>query len=154
ELSGRPVLQPDRPEDPRMSVTSAPAPTSELSTILPFGVRFRLKGVPWIPLFILLLVLIGAIGGETIAPQDPNALDLAAAFKPPFWQAGGSTEHLLGTDNLGRDIFSKIIVGARISVIVSFYAIIFSGAIGTLLGIVAGYFGGWIDTVIVRIAEI
>jgi len=117
-------------------------------------VRFRLKGVPWIPLFILALVLIGAIGGEDLAPQDPNGLNLSAAFRPPFWEANGSLEHILGTDNLGRDVLSKIIVGARVSVIVAFYAIIFSGAIGTLLGIIAGYFGGWVDTVIVRIAEI
>jgi peptide/nickel transport system permease protein len=139
-----------------MSVTSAPAETgaSTLSSVKPFGMRFCLKGVPWIPLFILALVLIGAIGGEDIAPQDPNGLNLAAAFRPPFWQANGSLEHILGTDNLGRDVLSKIIVGARVSVIVSFYAIIFSGAIGTLLGIIAGYFGGWVDTVIVRIAEI
>jgi peptide/nickel transport system permease protein len=138
-----------------MSVTSAPVDAAAtLSDVKPFGVRFRLKGVPWIPLFILTLVLIGAIGGEDIAPQDPNGLNLAGAFKPPFWEAGGSLEHVLGTDNLGRDVFSKIIVGARVSVIVSFYAIIFSGAIGTFLGIIAGYFGGWIDTVIVRIAEI
>ena len=66
------------------------------------------------------------------APQDPNELNLGAAFRPPFWQAGGSLEHHLGTDNLGRDILSRIIVGARVSVIVSFYAILFSGAIGTL----------------------
>ena len=137
-----------------MTVTSAPAPATSLSTIQPFRVRFRLKGVPWIPLFILALVMIGAIGAENITPHDPNALNLAAAFRPPFWQAGGSTEYLLGSDNLGRDVLSKIIIGARVSVIVAFYAIIFSGAIGTLLGIIAGYFGGWIDTVIVRIAEI
>src|ERR1043165_1309450 len=118
-----------------MSVPSAPAPAT-LSDVKPFGMRFRLKGVPWIPLFILTLVLIGAIGGEDLAPQDPNDLNLAAAFKPPFWQAGGSLEHILGTDNLGRDVLSKIIVGARVSVIVSFYAIIFSGAIGTFLGII------------------
>src|SRR5262249_31273826 len=131
----------------------APEP-ADLASVQPFGVRFRLKGVPWIPLLILALVLVGAIGGEAIAPEDPNALNLGVAFKPPLWQTGGSMEHLLGTDNLGRDVFSKIIVGARVSVIVAFYAIIFSGAIGTLLGIVAGYFGGWIDTLIVRVAEI
>ena len=118
-----------------MSVTSAPAETTPatLSDVKPFGVRFRLKGVPWIPLVILALVLIGAAGGEDLAPQDPNGLNLGAAFRPPFWQANGSLEHILGTDNLGRDVLSKIIVGARVSVIVSFYAIIFSGAIGTLL---------------------
>ena len=138
-----------------MSVTSVSVKAATtLSDVRTLGLRRRFKGVPWIPLAILALVLIGAIGGEALAPQDPNALDLGAAFRPPFWQANGSLDHLLGTDNLGRDVFSKIIVGARVSVIVSFYAIIFSGAIGTLLGIVAGYFGGWVDAVIVRVAEI
>jgi peptide/nickel transport system permease protein len=116
--------------------------------------RLRLKGVPWIPLTILTLVIIAAIGGDLIAPHDPGALNLGLAFRPPFWQAGGSFEYLLGTDNLGRDVLSRIIAGARVSAIVTIYAIIFSGAIGTLLGITAGYFGGIVDTVIVRVAEI
>jgi len=64
--------------------------------------RWRLKGVPWIPLVILTLVIIAAIGGEWIAPHDPGALNLGLAFRPPFWQAGGSFEYLLGTDNLAK----------------------------------------------------
>ena len=139
-----------------MSVTSAPAPApaATAEAELPFFVRFRLKGAPWIPLIILALVLIAAIGGESLTPHDPNGLNLAASFKPPFWQAGGTSEYLLGTDNLGRDVLSRIIAGARVSAIVSLYAIVFSGAIGTMLGIVAGYFGGVVDMIIVRIAEI
>lgn len=139
-----------------MSVTSAPTPepVAPSQMALPFFVRFRLKGVPWIPLVILMLVLVAAIGGETLTPHDPNGLNLGAAFKPPFWQTGGTYEYLLGTDNLGRDILSRIIAGARVSAIVALYAIVFSGAIGTMLGIVAGYFGGIVDMVIVRIAEI
>lgn len=118
------------------------------------GTRRLLLGAPWIPLAVLTLVLVAAIGGDALSPQEPSGLDLGAAFRPPFWQTGGSTEHLLGTDNLGRDVLSRIIAGARVSVIVSFYAIILSGTLGTLLGIIAGYFGGWIDATIVRIAEI
>lgn len=139
-----------------MSVTSADIPAPEVVPARHAGwqQRFRLKGVPWIPLLILLLVIAAAIGGETLAPHDPGALNLAAAFRPPFWQTGGSYEYLLGTDNLGRDIFSRIIAGARVSAIVALYAIVFSGAIGTMLGIVAGYFGGIIDAVIIRLAEI
>jgi peptide/nickel transport system permease protein len=142
-----------------VSVTSAPteasavpaSPTSGLSRLLS---RIRWKGVPWIPLSILTLVLIAALGGESLTPHDPNGLNLAAAFKPPFWQEGGTVEYLLGTDNLGRDVLSRIIAGARVSAIVSLYAIVFSGAIGTMLGIIAGYFGGIVDMIIVRIAEI
>jgi peptide/nickel transport system permease protein len=136
-----------------VSVTSAPTPLAA-DAALPFFVRFRLKGAPWIPIVIMTLLLIAAIGGESLAPHDPNGLNLSASFRPPFWQAGGSYEYLLGTDNLGRDVFSRIIAGARVSAIVALYAIVFSGSIGTMLGIIAGYFGGIIDAVIIRIAEI
>jgi peptide/nickel transport system permease protein len=139
-----------------MSVTSAPAPASVAPASGTAGLysRLRLKGAPWIPLSILAMVLIAAIGGENLTPHDPNGLNLAVAFKPPFWQAGGTYEYLLGTDNLGRDVLSRIIAGARVSAIVCLYAIVFSGAIGTMLGIISGYFGGIIDMIIVRIAEI
>ncbi|MBB4375158.1 peptide/nickel transport system permease protein [Bradyrhizobium sp. cir1] len=139
-----------------MSVIPASTPVTAAVGITPRPslFRFRLKGVPWLPLLILLLIIVSAIGGESIPPQDPNGLNLAAAFRPPFWQAGGSYEYLLGTDNLGRDVLSRIIAGARVSAIVALYAIVFSGAIGTMLGIIAGYFGGIVDALIIRIAEI
>ena len=70
------------------------------------------QGFPYVPAAILLAVLIAAIGGEHLTPFDPNGLDLGAAFKPPCWLSGGTIEHPLGTDNLGRDIFSRIIAGA------------------------------------------
>jgi peptide/nickel transport system permease protein len=114
----------------------------------------RSSGFPWIPALILALVVGAAIGGEDIAPFDPNALDIGAAFKPPAWLDGGSFEHLLGTDNLGRDVLSRIIAGARISLIVAFYAIVFSGGLGALIGMTAGYFGRAVDTVIMRLVDI
>jgi peptide/nickel transport system permease protein len=139
-----------------MSVTSAPTPVPAVAAASGTRLfsRLRLKGAPWIPLTILALVLIAALGGESLTPHDPNGLNLGAAFKPPFWQEGGTSEYLLGTDNLGRDVLSRIIAGARVSAIVALYAIVFSGAIGTMLGIIAGYFGGITDMIIVRIAEI
>lgn len=139
-----------------MSVASTPVEVPVAATDRKAGLfsPLRLRGVPWIPLVILAMVLIAALGGESLAPHDPNGLNLAAAFKPPFWQAGGTYEYLLGTDNLGRDVLSRIMAGARVSAIVALYAIVFSGAIGTMLGIVAGYFGGITDAIIIRIAEI
>jgi len=113
-----------------------------------------LRGVPWIALLVLLLVLICAAGGEAIAPNDPNDLDLGAAFRPPVFELGGSFATPLGTDNLGRDLLSRIMGGARVSVIVAFYAIILSGSIGALAGMASGYFGGMIDTLIMRLVEI
>jgi peptide/nickel transport system permease protein len=111
-------------------------------------------GAPHVSLAIFALVLVAAAGGEALAPHDPNGLDLGAAFRPPVWQDGGSLDHLLGTDNLGRDILSRIIAGARISLTVAIYAIVISGGFGALVGMIAGYFGRWVDAVIMRLVDI
>ena len=112
------------------------------------------RGIPYLSLLISGLVVVAAIGGESIAPHDPNGLDLGSAFRPPSWLEGGSIDYLLGTDNLGRDIFSRIIAGARISLTVAVYAIVISGGIGALIGMIAGYFGKTIDAVIMRLVDI
>jgi peptide/nickel transport system permease protein len=123
---------------------------------MPLGWLRRIAGlgVPYLSLAIFALVVIAAIGGEALAPHDPNGLDLSAAFRPPVWRAGGSLDHLLGTDSLGRDIFSRIIAGARISLTVAVYAIVVSGGIGSLVGMIAGYFGRWVDAAIMRLVDI
>jgi peptide/nickel transport system permease protein len=112
------------------------------------------RGLPWLPILVLGAVGLFAAGGDYLLPHDPNDLDLGAAFAPPSWQEGGSLTHLLGADNLGRDILSRIMAGCRISVIVAFYAILFSGSIGALIGMIAGYFGGRVDAVLMRLIEI
>ena len=112
------------------------------------------RGVPWIPLSILAAVGVFAAGGDWLLPFDPNDLDLGNAFKPPFWLDGGDRANPLGADNLGRDILSRIMAGSRVSVIVAFYAILFSGGIGAVAGMIAGYFGGWVDTLLMRLIEI
>jgi peptide/nickel transport system permease protein len=113
-----------------------------------------LRGLPWLSLVVLGAVGICAAGGDFLLPFDPGDLDLGAAFQPPAWLSGGSMANPLGTDNLGRDILSRIMAGSRVSVIVAFYAILFSGSIGALAGMVAGYFGGVVDTVLMRLIEI
>ena len=112
------------------------------------------RGLPYLSLLIFGLVVVAAIGGEAIAPHDPNGLNLGASFRPPFWQEDGSLDYLLGTDNLGRDILSRIIAGARISLTVALYAIVISGGIGALIGMIAGYFGRTVDTIIMRLVDI
>ncbi|MBL4757553.1 MAG: ABC transporter permease [Rhizobiales bacterium] len=109
---------------------------------------------PILSLAFLAVIIVTAIGSQAISPYDPNALNLANNFQPPFWDEAGSFHHPLGTDNLGRDILSRIMAGTRVTVVVTFYAIIFSGGIGALLGMVAGYFGGWTDTIIMRLVDI
>lgn len=102
----------------------------------------------------LAFVVLLAIIGPSIAPLDPNRVDVLARFTPPAWTERGTPEHLLGTDSLGRDTFSRLIVGARVSLLVGLAAVLVGGLIGTTLGIMAGYIGGRFDTTIMRMVDI
>src|SRR5262249_57181678 len=84
---------------------------------------------------------------------SPEVGVVGERFRPAAWQSGGSVEHLRGTDHLGRDVLSRLIFGARISVIVGLMVIIVAGFIGTALGIISGYLGRWVDQVIMRITD-
>jgi len=120
-------------------------------------VRGLLQGrrFPGVALFILffLLILPGIFAGF-IAPHDPIKGSLSARLKPPMWEKGGTSTYPLGTDKVGRDVLSRIIHGARVSLRVSLEAIIVSGVIGTTLGLLSGYFGGRIDAFIMRLVDI
>ena len=113
----------------------------------------RPKDFPLIPALILGFIALVAIFANFLAPHNPEIGSLTARFKPPFWQTGGTTKYLLGTDQLGRDVLSRLIFGARVSMVVGFTAVIFAGAVGTTLGIISGYLGGWVDQVIMRITD-
>src|SRR5208337_1903086 len=113
----------------------------------------RLGDFPLIPALILGVVAFVAIFANVLAPHNPEIGSLTARFRPPFWQTGGSAKYLLGTDQLGRDVLSRLIFGARVSMVVGFTAVIFAGTVGTTLGIVSGYLGGWGDQVIMRITD-
>lgn len=114
----------------------------------------RESGFPYIAATVLGLVVVCAIGGPWIAPHEAGKIALADAMLPPAWAAEGRMEYLLGTDNLGRDILSRIIAGARVSANVALFAIVISGFIGALLGMAAGYFGGAVDAVISRLVDV
>ena len=113
----------------------------------------RLVDFPLAPVLILVGFALVAVFANMLAPHDPEVGRLAARFRPPSWQAGGTTGYLLGTDHLGRDVLSRLIFGARVSIVVGFTAVIVAGAIGTALGILSGYLGGWVDQVIMRITD-
>ena len=115
--------------------------------------RARFGDYPVIPLSILAVITFVAVFANQLAPHNPEIGILTARFKPPFWLKGGSSEYLLGTDQLGRDVLSRLIFGARISIVVGFTAVVFAGAVGTLLGILSGYLGGWVDQVIMRLTD-
>ncbi|HEY6982792.1 ABC transporter permease [Reyranella sp.] len=113
----------------------------------------RLADVPVVPATILLIIALVAIFANQLAPHDPEVGSLTARFKPPFWQSGGSAKYLLGTDQLGRDVLSRLIFGARVSMVVGIMAVIVAGVVGTALGILSGYLRGWVDQVIMRITD-
>lgn len=98
---------------------------------------------------LLLLALFCALTAQWIAPHDPAAVSLGNRLKPPL-----SESYLLGTDPLGQDVLSRVLYGARVSLLVGFLAVTISGLLGVTLGLLAGYRGGWLDDVIMRIGEI
>jgi peptide/nickel transport system permease protein len=115
--------------------------------------RRALRGIPWIPVAILLLFLFCGVFGDFITPHDPMKTNLGAAKTPPSWQKGGSTKYLLGTDAFGRDILSRIIRGAGISLQVGFAVVVFAGTLGAVIALLSGYLGGWVDAVLMRITD-
>lgn len=103
---------------------------------------------------VLVILVTAAVAAPYIAPHDPNEQDLFQALKPPAWQEGGTTDYLLGTDQFGRDILSRIIHGARVTLVAAFMAALVAAVFGTLLGLVAGYYGGRLDTFVMRLVDI
>ena len=104
---------------------------------------------------ILGIVVIAAVFAPLLAPHSPHVVDPLKRLIPPFWiQPDGSMEYILGTDAVGRDILSRIIYGARISLGISLISVTVSSLLGITLGLLSGYYGGWIDSVIMRVVDI
>ena len=112
------------------------------------------RQAPLAPVIILSSLTLVALFADLIAPHDPTLpVQGATMFAPPFWMEGGSALTPLGTDFQGRDVLSRLIYGARVSLIVGLMGTLVAGTIGTALGIVAGYVGGWVDQVIMRVTD-
>src|SRR6201984_1730201 len=137
-------------------------PTS--AAIVAAGSReFTSVGLPWtsvarqlpvLPLAILVPFVLVALFAYYVAPYDPTEpIPGATLFDPPIWMQGGSAHARLGTDFQGRDVLSRLLFGARVSLIVGVTGTIVAGGIGTSLGIMAGYLGGWVDQVIMRVTD-
>ncbi len=110
---------------------------------------------PLFAVIVLIIIAAMAIFGDQIAPKDPNRQNIIQRLQPPMVaERSGDVEFLLGTDGLGRDVLSRLILGARISLLVGLTAVMIGGTLGTTLGMVAGYFGGRVDDVIMRLADI
>jgi peptide/nickel transport system permease protein len=118
---------------------------------------FKKSKVTVVAACVTAIVMLSAFAAPLIAPHnpfDPASLDLMDAFTPPFWYEEGTTKFLLGTDDQGRDIFSTILYGSRISLFVGFASMLLAMVIGITLGLISGYIGGAVETFIMRIADV
>jgi len=112
---------------------------------------YQFLGGSWPIAFAMMVIVIFVVVGvlaSVLAPQDPNAQDLVARLQPPL-----SPGHVLGTDVLGRDVLSRLIYGTRVSLVVGFTAVALAGVLGVVVGLVSGYFGGWVDSVFMRVVD-
>jgi peptide/nickel transport system permease protein len=116
------------------------------------SLRFA-KGAPALAAVVCIAVIGLALFGPFVAPYAPDHADFLAPLAPPAWDDNGSSAHWLGTDQLGRDILSRVIAGARISMLTAAAAIFVAGTLGTAIGLVAGYVGGIVDTILMRIVD-
>lgn len=122
-----------------------------LERLWPTLVKFRLGVISG--LFLLVLVLVSILA-PAISPHDPFDAQILMRLKPPAWEAGGSSEYWLGTDGLGRDVVSRLIFAARVSLAVSVLASLVSAVVGVLLGLAAGYMRGYVDALISTLVNI
>ncbi len=102
---------------------------------------------------VLLVLLFCTVFAPLVAPHDPASQSLADRLQPPAWATGGTTSHLLGTDNLGRDVLSRLIFGARVSLLVGVSVVVLAGTFGVVMGLMAGYKGGRWDSIIMRVVD-
>lgn len=117
------------------------------------GVLLAFRSAPKIPTFIVALTIILAIFGDLITPHPPLAVNPREGETPPAFVSGGTWKYILGTDRKGRDVLSRIMVGSRTSLAVAAAALLVAGTIGTTLGLISGYRGGWLDALIMRLVD-
>jgi peptide/nickel transport system permease protein len=113
----------------------------------------RFRRAPAVPLAIIIVLVLTATLADVLSPYSPTDISLANRLRPPFWEAGGSLAYPLGTDPMGRDLLTRIIFGARVSLLVGLLGILVGGGIGATLGLIAGYAGGRMDALLMRVAD-
>lgn len=140
------------------SAGAAPADAAPVLELRRPGRALRLaqglRRAPLIPLFILLFFVVLAVFADVISPYSSTEVSLRDRLSPPAWAGDGSWRHPLGTDPLGRDLATRVAYGARTSLMVAAATVLLSAAIGVILGLIAGYNRGIVDTVIMRAADI
>lgn len=135
-------------ETPTFNLHQRAAEPSVPIPALPARGRWWTRVYLWIALAIAVALIAMALFPSVFSPYDPNAISLSDILKPP------SATHWFGTDQLGRDLLSRTIWGAQVSLYVAFCAVLMAGIIGSLLGITAGYLGGLVDNIVMRLADI
>lgn len=118
------------------------------------GVMRQKPGFVIVPVVILGIFIILAISAPWISPHDPEQISLRDRYTPPVWDSEGSWDYPLGTDAMGRDVLSRMIYGARVSLSFAFLGVLAAASFGTLLGLIAGYYGRWVDAVIGRLVDL
>jgi len=121
---------------------------------LVFAQRLARRRTALFGLIVVAVVIATALAASWISPFDPSAQDIGNRLKPPGWQDGTGRLHPLGTDHLGRDLLARVIFGAQPALLVASAAVLISGVLGMATGLVGGYFGGRIDDVLMRLADI
>lgn len=130
---------------------AAPVPMTPLQE---FWHYFKRNKGAVVGLVYVAVMIIIAVFANFLAPYNPADQFRDSLLAPPFWQDGGSLAHLLGTDDVGRDILSRLMYGARLSLLVGCLVVVLSLILGVVLGLVAGYFGGAVDSIIMRVVDI
>ena len=113
-----------------------------------------LKRYPVLPVIILTIMVVGGVFAPLLERHPPRVADLPVRNTPPMWEESGDSDYILGTDHLGRDIYSRLLHGARISLIIAIVCLAVGGGIGVVLGLISGYYGGWIDEIIQRAIDV
>ena len=131
-------------------ITAAPIPVPVRIARGAWGLR----RLPLLPILVLVIFVFSALGANWIAPHDPERGDIRARNVPPAWMEGGSTKFLLGSDHLGRDVLSRTIFGARVSLAVVAVTLGLGAVVGVSAGLISGWYGGWRDEFLMRIVDI
>jgi len=140
------------PVEEEVALTGDPALAAAEHSAGPRRRRVRRRHLPWFSGTILLAFVITGVFAPLLAPYDPETLDLGASMQPP-WFAGGSSDHILGTDDLGRDVLSRLIYGARVSLLVAIAVVVLAGIVGVTIAVLAGYKGGRLDAFLMRTTD-
>jgi len=134
--------------DPALSADVQTVTAPERHPVVDFLRRFVRHRLAMVGFTIVAALVVVGLFGRALAPYDPLGMDFGALFAPPSWT------HPFGTDEFGRDIFSRVLYGARVSLQVAFIAVGISGSAGVLLGLTAGFLGGWVDELVMRIMDV